>query len=104
MPLTFNSIQPVRFGDFTATPKLNQSTRLRIQNLKANTLSDDVIDQLSAPFGADSERVAEFIKNNMSMLDVQRLQAYLAGGESMLDSVDEAIKGGMHDAIKGAGK
>lgn len=99
MALEFNSIQPVRFGEIEATPKITTSTRLRLQKITFGGDNSGAMETLSECFGAQSDEVLDFMKKNMSTLQLQRLQAYLLGGDEMLDrldrTIDEAIKESM---------
>lgn len=102
MALEFDKISPIRFGDFEATPKLTASLRLRASKIKLGGDNEEAMETLSQCFGNKSEDVLAFMKENMSTLDLQRLQAYIVGGDQMLDNVDEAIKEALQGAAKGA--
>ena len=91
MALQFNSIQPVRFGEIEATPKMTTSSRMRVQKVKFGGDNIEAMETLAECFGNNSDGVLDFMKKNMTTLDLQRLQAYLIGGESMLDTLDHTI-------------
>ncbi len=100
MALEFNKISPIRFGDFEATPKLTASARLRASKIKLGGDNAEAMETLSQCFGNKSEDVLAFMKENMSTLDLQRLQAYIVGGDEMLGNVDEAIRGALKNVAE----
>lgn len=91
MALQFNTIQPVRFGEIEATPKMTTSSRMRVQRVQFGGDNSEAMETMAECFGNKSDEVLDFMKKNMSTLDLQRLQAYLIGGESMLETLDRTI-------------
>lgn len=88
MPLGFKKIKPVDFEDFTAMPQVTPELRLRVQNLKFATTDqlEQAKDVLSSAFPEDKDRVRKFMEDNyMGAISLQELQAYLIGGEEMLE-------------------
>lgn len=89
MALTFEGIQPVEFGGRACTPKLDAEIKLRLTNISDyNEKTDDV---LASAFPDDEKYVRKFLKEKMSALDKQMLQAYLIGGPSALEIVQRQI-------------
>lgn len=88
MPLAFKKIKPVDFEDFTAVPQMTTELKLRIQNLKFDTEAqiEKAKDTLSVAFPDEKEKVRAFMDENlMGAVGLQELQAYLLGGEEMLE-------------------
>lgn len=87
MALQFNGIEAIRFGDIVSTPKIDAETRLRLQGVKLNTKDavNEAIEVLSSCFGADSVAIKQFMAEQMSEYELAKLQAYLLGGDSMLE-------------------
>ena len=93
MPLTFNGIQPVKFGGRDCTPKLDVEIQLRLQNIKVfNEEADEV---LASAFPNDIEYVRNFLRNNMTILEKEELQIYLIGGETGLRNMDKLMQAGV---------
>lgn len=88
--LQFNKLQPVGFGDKEVAPEVTTEVKLRLQNQKGDTEEGlkAMIDLIASCFGAEAEFVKDFMNKNMSILDVYRLQAYLVGGEKMVEMVE----------------
>lgn len=86
--------EAIAFGDIVEVPKLDIEKRLRIQHLSLKNATDvkEAIQVMSECF--ESDGVAEFMKNEMTVIDLARLQAYLIGGEEMVDKIDGAMKDG----------
>lgn len=94
MPLAFKKIKPVDFEDFQATPQLNTELKLRVQNLKfASTEQiENAKEVLSSAFPDNKEQVRKFMDDNfMGAIALQELQAYLLGGEDMLNRYRQEI-------------
>lgn len=98
MALEFNKIEAIKFGDVVVEPKVDVETRLRLQTTKLSTAQDitEAIDVIAGCCGDKAEQVKEFIANNLGVMDIMRVQAYLAGGKTLLDAIDKKI------AIEGA--
>lgn len=97
MALEFNKIQPVRFGDFEAVPKVTTSAKMRLREISFKT-QEEISESksiLAGCFGKNEDKVLDFMNENMSTFDMQRLQAYLLGGDAMLDTFDKAIQEAM---------
>lgn len=96
MALVFNAIEPVRFGNLEAIPKVGAELRLRIQKIDFGNTDEKISaarDVLSQAFGDKSMEVRKFMSDNdMSAFDLERLAAYLIGGDNLLAQFDEIIK------------
>lgn len=97
MALSFEGIQPVEFGGRACTPKIDAEIKLRLSSI--SDYDDKADDVLASAFPDDEKYVRKFLKDKMSTMDKQMLQAYLIGGPSALDMVqkqiDEAFKKGI---------
>lgn len=102
MALQFNTIEPVRFGTIEATPKITTSARMRIQRAKFGGDNSEAMEVLSECFGTQADEVLDFMKKNMSTMDLQRLQAYLIGGDTMLETLDRTIDETIKESMKKA--
>ena len=94
MALQFNGIEAIRFGKTVALPKVDAETRLRLQALKLNTKESvtEAIEVLSSCFGAESYAVKQFMTEQMTEYELAQVQAYLLGGESMLEMLDKQFE------------
>ena len=92
--LQFNKLQPVGFGDKEVTPEITTEKKLRLQNTKGDTEENlkAMIELIASCFGDDSEFVKDFISKHMSLLDIYKLQAYLIGGEKMVEAVEQNMQ------------
>lgn len=101
MALSFNGIQPVEFGGKDCMPKLDTETRMRISQIK--NYNDEADEVLASAFPDDEIYVREFLRDKMTPLDKQTLQAYLLGGEKMVATVmsqfENAIGGSMKEVL-----
>lgn len=92
MALTLAKIEAVRFGDFEVVPKFGQEQRKRVQNLRITEENlDEARDVIAACFGDDSEKVKDFMKNNLFLMDYVKLQTYLTQGQFGLDSLEKRM-------------
>lgn len=92
MALTLAKIEAVKFGDFEAVPKFGQEQKLRVQELKITEDNlDEVRNVLSACFGDQAEKVKDFMRDNLFLMDYTRLQVYLTQGQSGLDSFERRL-------------
>lgn len=96
MALTYNGIEPVTFGGKECIPKINTETRLRLSQIK--NYDDKTDDVLAAAFPDDEAYVKSFLTDKMTVLDKQKLQAYLIGGEEMLAIFQKKIEGAFENA------
>lgn len=93
MGLEFNQIEAIKFGDIMVQPKVDVETRLRLQTTKLTNKQeiDETIDLIAGCCGDDGAKVKEFIEANLGVVDIARIQAYLAGGKTLLDAIDKKI-------------
>mgnify|MGYP006908796181 CR=1 FL=1 len=98
--LSFDGIQPVRFGGRDCTPSVDAELRLRIQSLKFGTDADEAHadETLAKAFPEDEEYIREFLGNQMTPFEKQQLQAYLLAGAAGIRMINNTIT----EAIKGA--
>ena len=93
MALTFNGLQPVRFGGRDCEPKIDAETQLRLQNLKGYGPETDEV--LASAFPGNEIYVKEFLQTKMTTFEKEELHAYLLGGESMLRNLHETVAGAL---------
>ena len=89
-----NNLEAIRFGDIVAQPSVNIEQRLRLQNLKLSDGAeiDEAITVMSECFGSKAEKVSDYIRNNMTLIEIVQLQAYLVGGQRMLDKINKNME------------
>lgn len=94
MALQFKKIEAVDFGGVVVEPKIDIESRMRLQQIKLDTPTgvSEAITVISECFGDKGESVKEFIENNMGIVDIAKLQAYLIGGNAMLDKVEKKLE------------
>lgn len=95
MALSIDGLQAVSFGGKPCVPKIDAEMRLRLAEIKNYDESAD--ETLAAVFSNDEKYVLDFIKNKMTLLDKQILHAYLIGGDTMVATVMDKIKGVVED-------
>jgi len=98
MALSFDGVQPVKFGGKECTPKIDTETKMRLADIKKYDSEADRV--LAAAFPNDEEYVYKFLKEKMTLLDKETLHGYLIGGDTMV----ETIKNEIHNTIKEASK
>ena len=95
MGLKFNKLEAVEFGDIVATPAMTMELRLRIQNCKCGTPeeTEESIKTIARAFEKSDldGAITNFMKNEMALLDLQKLQAYLYGGDSALELINKQL-------------
>lgn len=93
MALSFSGLEAVKFGEIVATPTVTAEARLRIQsgNSKSAENREKLIKAMADCFGEQSEAVQDFMTHQMSGYELSLLQAYLVGGEKMLDQVEGTV-------------
>ena len=98
--LSFDGIQPVRFGGRDCTPSTDAELRLRIQSLKFDTDADQAHanEILAKAFPEDEEYVHKFLDKQMTTFEKRQLQAYLIAGPGGTRAINNAIA----EAMKGA--
>lgn len=98
MGLTFQKLDAVQFGDFTATPKGTTELKFRLQKALQGTDGADglaeVAELLPQFFPEKQEQVKEFIGADMTVDGMATLAAYLIGGDSAVARVNDAIENG----------
>lgn len=94
MPLSFNKIEPVRFGGFEAKPLVTAELKLRLAGIKIDGKSDneEALSVLSRCFPDAQEHVREFMRENMFPADLNQLAAYLTGGPQGLARYDQMLE------------
>lgn len=89
MALSFSGLEPVKFGGKICTPKINTELKLRLSQLRR--LDDEGDDILASAFPEDEAYVRDFLKNRMTILEKQTLQAYLLGSEQAVSLLREKM-------------
>ena len=101
--LQFSELQPVTFGKIEAKPIMTQERRLRVANLKIkNTNNAEACEVMSQCFGAYASEVEEFMKTNMSQMDLIKLQTYLVQGETGVADLERRMDNFMEKQMEKA--
>lgn len=101
--LSFDGIQPVRFGGRDCNPSTDAELRLRIQSLKFDTDADQAHanEILAKAFPEDEDYVHKFLDKQMTTFEKRQLQAYLIAGPGgtrvINNAIAEAMKGATND-------
>lgn len=90
MALSFNGLEPVRFGDKDCTPKITTEIKLRLEQIKEYNDSADEV--LASAFPEDEMYVKDFLRTKMTAMDKERLHAYLYGGETLLNTLLDGVR------------
>lgn len=101
--LSFDGIQPVRFGGRDCTPSTDAELRLRIQALEFDTDAEQARanEILAKAFPEDEEYVKEFLEKQMTTFEKRQLQAYLIAGSGGIRVIDKSIAEAMRGATNG---
>lgn len=95
MALNFkkSALEAISFGDLVVTPSVDIESRLRIQQTKLGSASEvkEAIAVMAECFGEKAEEVAKFMSEQMSIVDLAKLQVYLVGGDDMLHKVEKKL-------------
>lgn len=95
MALSFkkNALDAISFGDLVVTPVVDIESRLRIQQIKLGSASEvkEAIAVMSECFADKADEVAKFMSEQMSVVDLAKVQVYLIGGDEMLDKVEKKL-------------
>lgn len=91
--LHFNGLEPIDFKGHMCEPKLDAEKKLRLANIKFDTVEQisEADDVLASCF--DDEFAKTFIKEKLSTDDKMVLKAYLTGGETGLNRLSKATDG-----------
>lgn len=104
MGLNFSQTRNIQFGDIVANiPVLGQKDKLKLQQLDfgSEAKREEAIDAMSSIFKEKNEEIRKFMLENMTDFDLARAQAYIIGGQSMLEAVDKQFEKEMEKAIAG---
>lgn len=107
MSLSFNKIQKINFGGLEVLPKMNTELKMRLQEVDAKTEAGlgEMKQVLSECFGDKASEVRQFMDENMSVIDLYELQAYLLGGDKGVElyhsNLDKAMEKSMEGVING---
>lgn len=97
MALELKTIQPIKIDDVDCKPYLTAELRLRLGEIKQMVSEEDrakAIATLGSCFPENSEYVREKLEQ-MTVMDLQLLQAYLLAGQNGVDTVLDGIKEAM---------
>lgn len=107
MGLTFEKLEAVKFGDFTAQPKGTMELKLRLQTAikKASNKADndsealqELAETLPKFFPDKEEDVKRFIEETMTVDGMAVLAAYLIGGQNAVEKATDALNGGANES------
>ena len=97
--LNLNAIEPVDFGGRECTPRIDTETKMRLSLIKKYDKSAQ--EALTSAFPDDEEYVKDFV-SRMATMDMQMLHAYLLGGPTMVEAIQNKIKNVVEEAEKSA--
>ena len=91
--LHFQGLEPIDFKGHLCEPKMDAEKKLRLSNIKFETLEQisEADDLLASCF--DDEFAKSFIREKLSVDDKLVLKAYLVGGETALNRLSKATDG-----------
>lgn len=96
MALSFkkNTLEAIDFGGLVVQPKVDIESKLRLQGLKLDSAAGvgEAIQVIAECFGDEAEKVAEFMRSSFGAIELAQLQAYLVGGETMLERVNAKLE------------
>lgn len=95
--LNLNAIEPVNFGGRECTPKIDTETKMRLSLIKE--YDEKAQTTLASAFPDDEEYVKEFL-SRMATVDMQVLHAYLIGGPTMVEAIQNKVKKAVEEAEK----
>ena len=95
--LKFKKLEAVEFGDIVAQPEMTTEKRMRISQAKLlneqHEVSESAIDALLSVFAEEKRpEIRAFMRENMSVDDLARLQIYLVMGERGLDDMEKSMQ------------
>ena len=93
--LNLNAIEPVNFGGRDCVPRIDTETKMRLSQIKNYDAKAQEV--LASAFPDDEEYVKEFI-SRMATVDVQVLHAYLLGGPTMVEAIQNKVKSVIEEA------
>lgn len=101
--MTFEKLEAVKFGDFTAQPKGTMELKLRLQTAikKASNDSEalqELAETLPKFFPDKEEDVKRFIEETMTVDGMALLAAYLIGGQGAVEKATDALNGGANES------
>lgn len=96
MALSIDGLEPVSLGGKPCVPKIDAEMKLRLTQIK--NYDEEADEALAMAFPNDEKYVLGFIKGKMTVIDKQILHAYLLGGDTMVATIMDKIKGVMEDA------
>jgi len=104
MALSFSALEAVKFGELVALPTVTAESRLRIQsaNFKTAEGREKLINAMAACFKDHVAEVADFMTTQMSNYELSLLQAYLVGGDLMLNDVRNSVLNAMQNGVQNA--
>lgn len=94
-------VEPVEFGDKEIEPVLDTEKKLRLQRVNFSTVDGEqrADEVLASCFPEDEAFVLDYLKK-CPVLEKQRLQTYLVGGESAVRDLDEARRNAISKAME----
>lgn len=104
MALILKQLEPVQFGDFTAQPIVNMENMLRLSQINLQTADgrESAVKVMAECFPKDRERVEQFVAG-LPVMELTRLQAYLIGGQTVLDALEANVATSLTKTIEEQG-
>lgn len=103
MALVFKKKEPVTFGEISEVPKVGAELRMRLSRASFDTEenTNKAITIMGEAFTNNKDEIIEFMRENMGIIDLQYLQAYLIGGESALELAKTSVEKAIAEAQNG---
>lgn len=95
--LSLNTLEPVDFGGRECKPEINAETKLRLSQIKK--YDTKAIETIAEAFPNDEEYVKGFL-DNMVVVDIQLLHAYLLGGPTMVQALKDHVDNAMSSVVE----
>lgn len=103
MGLNFNKTRNIQFGKVIVdVPVLGQKDKLKLQQINLDTEAgrQKAIESIASVFDSETDYIKEFMSKNMTEFDIARVQAYIVGGDSMLETFDKQLEKEFDKAIE----
>lgn len=94
MALQLNKIESVKIGTVEALPQVDGELRLRIGGLKFGTTQEieEAREVLASAFGDQKAEILKELNDpKLPIFELQRLQAYLQGGDAAVAAYDNSF-------------
>lgn len=103
--MKFEGKKAIEFGKLKAIPKSTAELRLRIRDIDFTTeeRTAEAIEVLASFFPDKKSEVKRFLTEEMEIFELNKLQAYLVGGEAAVEMIERNLETNLQRAIEQAG-